>query len=78
MDLTELHLQGKPTRWNLVGTNFCDLHLHLDKVVDIAREASDTIAERMRALNSVPDGRTDNGGGVDDAAVAAGWRIQHG
>jgi starvation-inducible DNA-binding protein len=28
-------------------------------VVDIAREASDTIAERMRALNSVPDGRSD-------------------
>jgi starvation-inducible DNA-binding protein len=43
----------------LVGTNFRDLHLHLDVVVDIAREASDTIAERMRALNSVPDGRTD-------------------
>ena len=28
-------------------------------VVDIAREASDTIAERMRALNFVSDGRTD-------------------
>ena len=59
MDLIELHLQGKQAHWNLVGTNFRDLHLHLDVVVDIAREASDTIAERMRALNSVPDGRTD-------------------
>ena len=39
--------------------NFRDLYLHLDVVVDIAREASDTIAERMRALNRVPDGRTD-------------------
>lgn len=28
------------------GTNFRDLHLRLDVVVDIAREASDTIAER--------------------------------
>src|ERR1700709_1994691 len=59
MDLIELHLQGKQAHWNLVGTNFRDLHLHLDVVVDIAREASDTIAERMRALNAVPDGRSD-------------------
>jgi starvation-inducible DNA-binding protein len=59
VDLIELHLQGKQAHWNLVGTNFRDLHLHLDVVVDIAREAGDTIAERMRALNSVPDGRTD-------------------
>jgi starvation-inducible DNA-binding protein len=59
VDLIELHLQGKQAHWNLVGTNFRDLHLHLDVVVDIAREASDTIAERMRALSSVPDGRTD-------------------
>jgi len=27
-------------------------------VVDFAREASDTVAERMRALDAVPDGRT--------------------
>ena len=50
VDLIELHLQGKQAHWNLVGTNFRDLHLHLDVVVDIAREASDTIAERMRAV----------------------------
>jgi starvation-inducible DNA-binding protein len=42
-----------------VGTNFRDLHLLLDSIVDTAREASDTIAERMRALDAVPDGRTD-------------------
>src|SRR5258705_810112 len=59
VDLIELHLQGKQAHWNLVGTNFRDLHLQLDTIVDIAREASDTIAERMRALNAVPDGRTD-------------------
>jgi starvation-inducible DNA-binding protein len=28
-------------------------------LVDFAREASDTIAERMRALDAVPDGRSD-------------------
>ncbi len=59
VDLIELHLQGKQAHWNLVGTNFRDLHLQLDEIVDIAREASDTIAERMRAINAAPDGRSD-------------------
>jgi starvation-inducible DNA-binding protein len=59
VDLIELHLQGKQAHWNLVGTNFRDLHLQLDEIVDTARDASDTIAERMRALNAVPDGRSD-------------------
>jgi starvation-inducible DNA-binding protein len=59
VDLIELHLQGKQAHWNVVGTNFRDLHLQLDELVDLAREASDTIAERMRALDAVPDGRSD-------------------
>ena len=59
VDLIELHLQGKQVHWNIVGTNFRDLHLQLDSIVDIAREGSDTIAERMRALDAVPDGRSD-------------------
>lgn len=59
VDLIELHLQGKQAHWNVVGTNFRDLHLQLDEVVDFARVASDTIAERMRALDAVPDGRSD-------------------
>ena len=59
VDLIELQLQGKQTHWNVVGTNFRDLHLQLDSIVDTAREASDTIAERLRALDGVPDGRSD-------------------
>jgi starvation-inducible DNA-binding protein len=59
VDLIELQLQGKQAHWNVVGTNFRDLHLQLDELVDFAREASDTIAERMRALDAVPDGRSD-------------------
>lgn len=59
VDLIELHLQAKQAHWNVVGTNFRDLHLQLDGIVDAAREASDTIAERMRALDAVPDGRSD-------------------
>ena len=59
VDLIELHLQSKQAHWNVVGTNFRDLHLQLDELVDIARAGSDTIAERMRALDAVPDGRSD-------------------
>lgn len=59
VDLIELHVQGKQAHWNVVGTNFRDLHLQLDELVDFAREGSDTIAERMRALHTPADGRTD-------------------
>ncbi len=59
VDLIELHLQGKQAHWNVVGSNFRDLHLQLDDLVDAAREGSDTVAERMRALDAVPDGRSD-------------------
>ena len=60
VDLIELGLQGKQAHWNVVGTNFRDLHLQLDELVDFARIGSDTIAERMRALDTVPDGRSDS------------------
>ena len=58
VDLIELHIQGKQTHWNIVGSNFRDLHLHLDVIVDDARVFADRVAERMRALNAIPDGRT--------------------
>jgi starvation-inducible DNA-binding protein len=57
VDLITLHLNGKQAHWNVVGHNFRDLHLQLDEIVDLARESGDTIAERMRALDAVPDGR---------------------
>ncbi|WP_207455817.1 Dps family protein [Herbiconiux sp. SYSU D00978] len=59
VDLIELHLQGKQAHWNVVGKNFRDMHLQLDEIVEYAREASDEIAERLRALHAVPDGRSD-------------------
>lgn len=58
VDLIELHLQGKQAHWNIVGTNFRDLHRQLDDVVLSAREFSDEVAERMRALNAEPDGNS--------------------
>lgn len=59
VDLIELHVQGKQAHWNIVGTNFRDLHLQLDEIVEDVREFSDQVAERMRALESQPDGRTE-------------------
>ncbi|MEJ3405751.1 DNA starvation/stationary phase protection protein [Rathayibacter sp. YIM 133350] len=59
VDLIELHLQGKQAHWNVVGKNFRDLHLQLDEIIDAAREFSDTVAERLRALHATPDGRSD-------------------
>jgi starvation-inducible DNA-binding protein len=57
-DLIELHVQGKQAHWNIVGTNFRDLHLQLDEIVDAARQFADDTAERMRALHALPDGRS--------------------
>lgn len=59
VDLIELSLQGKQAHWNVVGTNFRDTHLQLDEIIDAAREFGDTVAERMRALHALPDGRSD-------------------
>ena len=58
VDLIELASQGKQAHWNVVGTNFRDTHLALDEIIDAARAFSDTIAERMRALHALPDGRS--------------------
>lgn len=67
-DLIELHLQGKQAHWNLVGTNFRDLHLQLDEIILAARLFADQAAERMRALHALPDGRS--------STVSAGSRLE--
>lgn len=58
VDLIELSLQGKQAHWNVVGRNFRDTHRQLDEIIEAARTFSDEVAERMRALHAVPDGRT--------------------
>ena len=59
VDLIELGIQGKQAHWNVVGTNFRDMHLQLDEIIAIARSLSDGVAERMRALEVLPDGRSE-------------------
>ena len=59
VDLIELHIQGKQAHWSVVGKNFRDLHLQLYEIIDATREFSDEVAERMRALHGMPDGRSE-------------------
>ena len=59
VDLIELHVQGKQAHWSVVGKNFRDLHLQLDEIIADARIFSDELAERMRALDALPDGRSE-------------------
>jgi starvation-inducible DNA-binding protein len=58
VELLELQAQAKQAHWTVVGPHFRSIHLELDEIVDAVREHADTVAERMRALNAVPDGRT--------------------
>lgn len=57
VDMINLHIVGKQAHWNVVGKNFRDLHLQLDELVESAREFSDAVSERMRAIYITPDGR---------------------
>ena len=58
VDLVELAGQGKQAHWNVVGKNFRDTHRILDEIIEAARGFSDEVAERMRALHAIPDGRS--------------------
>jgi starvation-inducible DNA-binding protein len=59
VDLIELGIQGKQAHWNVVGKNFRDMHLQLDEIIAVSRSLSDEVAERMRALHAMPDGRSE-------------------
>lgn len=58
-DLVDLSLIGKQAHWNVLGRTFRDAHLHLDELVDIARQFADEVAERAATLGVSPDGRAE-------------------
>ena len=68
VDLTDLSLQAKQAHWNIAGSGFRSLHLHLDEIVDEVRLAADDVAERMTAIQAIPDGRA--------ATVAADSQVE--
>lgn len=78
VDLNDLALQGKQAHWNAVGPNFRDLHLQLDEIVDAAREFTDEVAERMRALYVVPDGTSARTAAQSSLPAFPGGEVQTG
>ncbi|KPH63788.1 DNA polymerase [Pseudoalteromonas porphyrae] len=54
--LIDLQLTLKHIHWNVVGPNFIGVHEMLDPQVEVVREMTDTIAERIATLGGVPIG----------------------
>jgi len=54
--LLDLQLTLKHIHWNVVGPNFIGVHEMLDPQVEVIREMTDTIAERIATLGGVPVG----------------------
>jgi starvation-inducible DNA-binding protein len=54
--LIDLQLTLKHIHWNVVGPNFIGVHEMLDPQVELVREMTDTIAERIATLGGIPVG----------------------
>nr|WP_136252273.1 DNA starvation/stationary phase protection protein Dps [Ningiella ruwaisensis] len=54
--LIDLQLTLKHIHWNVVGPNFIGVHEMLDPQVEVVREMTDVIAERIATLGGVPVG----------------------
>lgn len=57
IDLIALSVNGKQAHWHVRGANFIGVHEYLDTIIDNAREAYDTLAERVVALGLPLDAR---------------------
>ncbi|MDR1355618.1 MAG: DNA starvation/stationary phase protection protein [Propionibacteriaceae bacterium] len=79
-DLIDLALITKQAHWNVHGTSFRAVHLHLDELVEQILDWQDEIAERIVAIGGSPDGRSSavvkntrvapiTEGAISDAAV---------
>jgi starvation-inducible DNA-binding protein len=83
VELIDLSLQAKQAHWNVVGPSFKPVHEFLDELADAYRDWYDTVAERLTAIGTSPDGRAETvvastplaalsaGPIVDQAALAA-------
>lgn len=74
VDLVDLSLIGKQAHWNVIGKNFRSVHLQLDELVVLARNAADQVAERAAALGVTPNGTAKTiaaSSGV--AEIETGW-----
>lgn len=57
IELTDLHLIAKQLHWDVVGSDFRQLHLFLDDLVDAWRELADKVAEHGAAVGVFADAR---------------------
>lgn len=74
VDLVDLHLAAKQAHWNVVGSHFREVHLHLDDLVSNARTFADSVAERAATIGISPDARASTvaeGSGVPK--LDSGW-----
>ncbi len=68
VNLVALRLQGKQAQWTTVASGGGALGGHLDELVDDLGKSGDRVAERIRELGAVPDGRAPTvvaGAGLD-------------
>lgn len=57
-NLIDLALLLKQAHWNVFGSNFRSVHVHLDEIIATVRDASDEVAERIATLGVAADGRS--------------------
>lgn len=57
IDLIALGLITKQAHWNVVGSSFRAVHLHLDEVYAAIQTNVDTVAERLSTLGVSPNGQ---------------------
>ena len=62
VDFIALSLTAKQAHWNIVGTNFRDLHLNLDEVTDIARAGLTVVGPVTFGADVVVGGAVDLSG----------------
>ena len=56
-DLIALGLITKQAHWNVVGSSFRAVHLHLDEIYAAVQTNVDTVAERISTLGVSPNGQ---------------------
>lgn len=56
-DLIALGLITKQAHWNVVGSSFRAVHLHLDEIYASVQIGVDTVAERIATLGVSPNGQ---------------------
>ncbi|GAA3007074.1 MULTISPECIES: Dps family protein [Micrococcales] len=55
--MVDMSSQARHAHWNVVGQGIRPLHRQLDELAEVLVQHTDTLAQRMRARQEMPDGR---------------------